>query len=409
MQLSIRRFTSSSGERFAVLIDDSGMPLFYPTLFVTCEMRGAGLAIHTIINSLTAIKVLYAWQAYQGIELESRLEQGELLLPHEIHSLRDFMQIPLIPAQQLATNVQVIRHKVRVVGSESQYSRLSVIADYLKFLADRLHPRTEVSSKSIEKMVQVIKDNRPKKDTRSQTDREDNYLDVEVLEAITEALQPGAENNPVADYAVQVRNALMFVILRVTGMRRGELLNLRIEDFSFNKRTVKVVRRPDSRFDPRNYQPLAKTLGRTIPLSVDVTDAVEIYIRDYRAKVPRSNKSGYLFVTHKAGPSQGQPLSNSGFGKFLTQLAASASEFRGVHAHALRHHWNYEFSILMDKNGVPPEKEEQMRAKLLGWSKTSKMPALYNRRHITEQAGIAVVEMQEKILGKNKSKREGDV
>ena len=183
MQLSIRRFTSSSGERFAVLIDDSGMPLFYPTLLVTCEMRGAGLAIHTIINSLTAIKVLYAWQAYQGIELESRLEQGELLLPHEIHSLRDFMQIPLIPAQQLANNVQVIRHKVRVVGSESQYSRLSVIADYLKFLADRLHPRTEVSSKSIEKMVQVIKDNRPKKDTRSQTDREDNYLDVEVLEA----------------------------------------------------------------------------------------------------------------------------------------------------------------------------------------------------------------------------------
>lgn len=409
MQLSIRRFTGSRGERFAVLVDEAGMPLFYPTLFVTAELRGAGLAINTIINSLTAIKALYAWQAYYCIELESRFERSELLLTHEIHSLRDFMQIPLVPAQQLATNVRAIKQEVRVVGTDSQYLRLSVVAKYLKFLANRLHPRTKVSSDAIEEMVSLIKENRPKKDTRSQTDREDNYLSVEVLEAITETLEPGSENNPVADFSVQVRNALMFIILRATGMRRGELLNLRIEDFSFSKRTVEVVRRPDSRFDSRKYQPLAKTLGRKIPLSGDIIDAVEAYIEKHRASVPKANKHGYLFVTHKSGPFEGQPLSNSGFGKFLSQLASSASEFKGVHAHALRHHWNYDFSKIMDAKGVPPEKEQQMRAKLLGWSQTSKMPALYNRRHIKEQAGIAALAMQEKILGKNKSKREGDV
>lgn len=409
MQLSIRRFTGGRGERFAVLVDEAGMPLFYPTLFVTAELRGAGLAINTIINSLTAIKALYAWQDYYCIELESRFERSELLLTHEIHSLRDFMQIPLVPAQQLATNVRAIKQEVRVVGSDSQYLRLSVIAQYLQFLANRLHPRTQVSSDAIDEMVRLIKENRPKKDTRSLTDREDNYLSVEVLEAITEALEPGSEKNPVADFAVQVRNALMFVILRATGMRRGELLNLRIEDFSFSKRTIKVVRRPDSRFDSRKYQPLAKTLGREIPLSGDIIDAVEAYIEKHRARVSRANKHGYLFVTHKSGPFEGQPLSNSGFGKFLSQLASSASEFKGVHAHALRHHWNYDFSKIMDEKGVPPEKEQQMRAKLLGWSQTSKMPALYNRRHIKEQAGIAALAMQEKILGKNKSKREGDV
>lgn len=409
MQLSIRRFTGNTGERFAVLVDDSGMPLFFPTLFVTAELRGAGLAINTIINSLTAIKALYAWQAYHCIELESRFERSELLLTHEIHSLRDFMQIPLVPAQQLATNVRAIKQEVRVVGSDSQYLRLSVIAQYLKFLANRLHPRTQVSSDAIKEMISLIKENRPKKDNRSLIDREDNYLSVEVLEAITEALEPGSEKNPVADFAVQVRNALMFIILQATGMRRGELLNLRIEDFSFSKRTVKVVRRPDSRFDSRKYQPLAKTLGRTIPLSSDIIDAVEVYIEKHRAYVSRANKHGYLFVTHKSGPFEGQPLSNSGFGKFLSQLASSASEFKGIHAHALRHHWNYDFSKIMDEKGVPPEKEQQMRAKLLGWSQTSQMPGLYNRRHIKEQAGIAVVEMQEKFLGKNKSKREGDV
>ncbi|MFF7864108.1 MULTISPECIES: hypothetical protein [unclassified Pseudomonas] len=121
MQLSIRRFTSSTGERFAVLVDDLGMPLYYPTLYVTCVLRGGGLAVNTIINSLTAIKALYAWQAYQGFEVESRFERSELLLTHEIHPLRDFLQIPLIPAQQLATNVRALKQEVRVVGSDSQF------------------------------------------------------------------------------------------------------------------------------------------------------------------------------------------------------------------------------------------------------------------------------------------------
>lgn len=405
MRLSIRRYTSSTGERFAVLVDDLGMPLYYPTLYVTCVLRGGGLAVNTIINSLTAIKALYAWQAYHGFEVESRFERSELLLTHEIHSLRDFLQIPLIPAQQLATNVRALKQEVRVVGSDSQYLRMSVIADYLKFLAERLHPRTGASSAAIYKMVKAIKENRPKKDTRSKGDRDENHLDDDVLAAITEALEPGSENNPVADYSVQVRNSLMFVILQATGMRRGELLNLRIEDFSFAKQTVKVVRRPDSRFDSRKYQPVAKTLGRTIPLKGDIMDAVSSYIQEHRAKVPKANKHGYLFVTHKAGAYQGQPLSNAGFGKFMSQLAASTKDFDGVHAHALRHHWNYEFSKLMDAQGVSEEKEQQLRSRLLGWSQTSKMPGVYNRRHIKEQAGAAAIEMQEKVLGKNRSKR----
>lgn len=84
-----------------------------------------------------------------------------------------------------------------MVGSDSQYLRLSVIAQYLQFLANRLHPRIQESSAVTKKMVRLIKENRPKKDNRCLTDREDNYLSVEVLEAISEALEPGSENNPV--------------------------------------------------------------------------------------------------------------------------------------------------------------------------------------------------------------------
>ena len=95
MQLSVRRFQGEGGERFSVLVDDSGMPLYYPALYVTAELRGASLSINTIDNALSALKAMYAWQDYYGLDLESRFKRSELLLPHEIHSLRDFMQKPL--------------------------------------------------------------------------------------------------------------------------------------------------------------------------------------------------------------------------------------------------------------------------------------------------------------------------
>lgn len=35
MGLSLRRIKSTDGERFIVLVDEDGMPLFYPALYVT--------------------------------------------------------------------------------------------------------------------------------------------------------------------------------------------------------------------------------------------------------------------------------------------------------------------------------------------------------------------------------------
>jgi integrase len=68
------------------------------------------------------------------------------------------------------------------------------------------------------------------------------------------------------------------------------------------------------------------------------------YVLDHRRKVPGVKRHGYLFVTHKAGASQGRPLSHAGFGKFMGELKKIAESCGGIHAHSLRHHWNYSFS-----------------------------------------------------------------
>ncbi len=45
MKLSVRRFKGESGERFALLVDETGMPLFYPSLYATAILRGSGLSV----------------------------------------------------------------------------------------------------------------------------------------------------------------------------------------------------------------------------------------------------------------------------------------------------------------------------------------------------------------------------
>ena len=74
MQLSVRRFQAESGERFLILVDDAGMPLYYPALYVTAVLRGGNRATNTISHSLTAIKLLYAWGDYYRVDLESRFK-----------------------------------------------------------------------------------------------------------------------------------------------------------------------------------------------------------------------------------------------------------------------------------------------------------------------------------------------
>lgn len=403
MDLSVRRIKSSSGERFVVLVDGAGMPLFYPALYVTVHMRGRSLAVNTIQNALNALKALYAWQNYYCIDIESRFSCRELLQAHEVHSLRDFMQKPLVGENN--GKVVSISLRAKTVSASNQYARMSVIADYLDFLAGQLETPSTQGSENIKRMVSQIKANRPKKSTKSSIDRDEKHLDDADLDALEKALKPGSDNNPVHEYAVQVRNALMFSILRVTGLRRGELLNLKVEDIDFAKNTLKVVRRPDSTGDVRAYQPVVKTRERTFPLMPELVDQIRGYVLGYRNKVSGAKKHGYLFVTHKSGTSLGLPFSNAGFGKFMGKLKHIVEGYSGIHAHSLRHHWNYSFSQTCESQGMTPEREEKLRSYLMGWSETSGTAATYNRRHIKEQAGKAVLELQNKHLGKA---RKGD-
>lgn len=395
MDISLRRFKGSDGERFSVLVDSQGMPLFYPTLFSTWNLRARSLAANTITNALNAIKVLYAWEAHVGLRVESIFSRSELLDQNQIRDLCDFLQRSLLTDKE--KKVIPIKRQPKVVGTSNYYFRLSIVADYLDFIAHRLAPGLDDAR--IEKMVESIKAHRPSKPYRSSANRDDIHLTDEVIQVVEDALKPSSPNNPAKDYGVQLRNALMFFILKLTGVRRGELLNLRISDFDFGANTMAVVRRPDSNLDARKHQPTAKTLPRRLRIHPELIKKVYEYVSTHRGKVPGARRHDFLFVTHKAGPTQGAPLSIGAFSKWMGSIG-DLVDGAGFHAHALRHNWNYEFSRMADSKGMCSEDEEKTRSYWMGWSETSGTAGLYNARHTKEKAQEAGLELQQRYVNR---------
>lgn len=397
MDISIRRFRGSEGERFSVLVDEKGMPLFYPTLFSTWVLRAGSQAANSITNALNALKAVCAWEARVGMELASTFSRSELLDQNQIRDLCDFLQRSL--DVHTITKVTSIRKKPKVVDTSTHYFRISTAARYLEFLAHRVAP--QLDDAVVDKMVETIKAHRPGKPNKSNVDRDEIHLSDEVIQVIEAALKPESDDNPAKDAGVQLRNALMFFVLKLTGVRRGELLSLRVSDINFGDNTMAVLRRPDSNLDTRRNQPTAKTLPRRLRIAPALIERIGDYVKDVRSKVPGARRHDYLFVTHKAGPTQGAPMSIGAFSKWMGRIA-DIVDGAGFHAHALRHNWNYQFSRLAEEKGMSPEEEEKTRSYWMGWSETSGTAGIYNGRHTKEKAQQAGLELQERYYQSSK-------
>jgi integrase len=78
-------------------------------------------------------------------------------------------------------------------------------------------------------------------------------------------VEPDHPENPF-EPKVRFRNYLIIRLLLDLGIRRGELLGIRVEDCRLGSNgTVTVHRRPDDPDDPRKVQPSSKTEARLLP------------------------------------------------------------------------------------------------------------------------------------------------
>jgi integrase len=386
MRFVVKSFIATTGERFSQLYDtrdaDNGFPLFYPSAYTSRHLR-LGKSHNTQLDALHSLKKLYEWASKNGVDFSTLFLTGRFLQPQQVASLAEYVGTKARSGALMST----LKYN----------SHLSVIGRYLRWYAAEVIADSngyEVSSQ-IDRMFNAIHAHRAR-NTGSESRGQQNTIATRLSDEARSALvmifeSPLFDGVPAQLVASRYRNVLAIRILYVTGMRIGELLSLRLDDFAIasggEPATLTVRRYHDDPHDDRTVQPVAKTRGRKIPFDEGLENAISDYLK------LRSNVSNvgfgdrdFLLVNHFFGRRQGMGIADSNFRSALVTLQKKVPALTEVHPHLLRHDWNYRFSKKASENGWSEIEECSAREYLMGWVEGSASAALYNHRHVQEKA-----------------------
>jgi integrase len=406
------------GERYPVLVSEDGMPHFHVTLWVTSRLRPKGWAQSTITNKIYHVKKVLAWEESQQKDLFSQFRQGNFICLNEVEELTSFLSINI--SKQKTANctqrnkiiqfgkVSIEQSSIPSNGNSHRHNTITSVTEYLMFLAKLATQfnSTIESNQKIEEMSRLLKSSRPKSKSDVGINRNLTVPEALIRDFMSIAHYEN-DKNPFKKEGVRFRNHLMFSILESLGIRRGEMLSLKLTNMILYgpEKSIMVSRSHDDKYDNRKKQPVAKTKERRLAISDSLAEEIDFYIKKYRSKVKGSRKHPYLFVTLKPGNTQGKPLSVSTFDNTIIPTMRSVDErFSAIYTHYFRHDWNERFSMLVDKKNddavndkeqIGPGDEAKMRKHQMGHS-LEQSGNTYNQRHIAKRANeLSLIEQQE--------------
>ncbi|MGP5564980.1 tyrosine-type recombinase/integrase [Vreelandella alkaliphila] len=318
-----------------------------------------------------------------------------------------------------------------VVSVKQQRQRLKIITEYLCFVVEtalRKRPHFAYYLDSADNLKKLLLKQKPKRQgaISSQSDPDKKAPPPEVFDEVMRLADPECHYNPFTSL-VRNRNYLMFQVLYETGMRAGEILQLKVEDIEFTDQIISVVRRHDDPGDKwRSIEPNAKTEERELPISFELSQALYNYIFNERRLLAEKLNHGFVFVSNK-GPSIGTPMSLSQFSKMVLKVAKNESlatyiEGEGIKIdkhvtrHGFRHNFNKRLSEAIDQynkkainenrlNDVISEKAEIDTRKYLLGHRSDKSGQVYNLRHTKEIAEKLHMKAIEEVSEKLKAMR----
>lgn len=411
-----------SGERLPILINRiEGRPCFDATLFVLTQLRQTNAASATIERALREIMVLQDFLFVRNICLNNRFREGRMLSLAEVDGLVNTCSEPTksihpqqkrLPPRIKNSTISLEQFRLRqqearakVVAPKTAANRIRTIQSYLTWLTESYlsqHGLDLATRHALEqnknKTIAALAARLPRGKGRNQVGQREG-LAPEMLNQLLEVIDPTSPDNPWRDQHARVRNALIVYWLWHLGVRRGELLNVKISDINFMKNEVLIARRADDPEDPRRNQPRVKTRDRILPLSANLAEATHHYIVNVRTQLKGARKHAFLFVAEHSGTPLSLPALNKVFSVLRSNCPSLPDE---LSPHVLRHCWNDHFSQRIDKKGQSEEVEKKMRAYLMGWSPTSQTVNDYTRRHVRKQARKASLELQAAMIAGRK-------
>lgn len=348
---------SETGERIPVLINlRSGLPPV-AALRYTLFRRGRPGASASLKLAVRCIRDLYEWYdvACDGRSLDMLLQGGEMLTDYELRAALAYVSKTGLRTWE---RTQAVKRRKGVVGSITaevprvgpwlNNRRLWAWRHFLGWITDRRKWSDDKGTPSMHERrlwrEQLI-------DVQEFCDDPDNHqraghtvhhapLSQEELATIAEAIAPDADGAFPAVFtpATRLRNWCMYAAGRWGGLRRGEILKLKVRDIPapiagrgtpaapwvFAVSEIAVVRRPDDHLDSRvTDEPSVKRGGRAVALPDDVLGDLHRYaISAHGDDLTLSHVADrYLFVTD-----DGRPLSVGRADDVIEQIGGYASD-----------------------------------------------------------------------------------
>lgn len=218
-----------------------------------------------------------------------------------------------------------------------------------------------------------------------------------IVEELHDIFDPKSSKNPFRSKRDKLRNFMIFLILIHLGLRRGELLVLKVNAFQaeYDPRRNRDVcwlivdyvqdnAEDDELPDPRSSKPSLKNnlARRLLPVSPHLLAIVDAYLGGHRRKM----NWAHLFVSQKSRPLSARRL-NEIFEIVTDQLSPAAKALllaRGKHSvqpHDLRHTCAVRrLSAYRASGYAHVEAIEKLRV-FFGWGENSPMPGRYARAY----------------------------
>jgi integrase len=385
-----------------------GLPLEDPSYWIIASRRASGLQPNTLSNELRFLAHLYVWGDARRIGVVERIREGRFFTLQELIDLVDACGRPVssvaaqIPLGQSVSDLTKGRQSKRFVRSGEKGKRLSTIISFVEFISAEVllslaawPVRRDRYAESRDLCLSLLRGHKRGASRHSKSNlNPPQGLSSEDSERLRQVIVPNHPDNPFRP-EVQYRNYLIVRLLLELGMRRGELLGIKVGDCAINaSSTIELHRRPDDPDDPRAYKPATKTLPRKLSVRPELAELVFKLVLEDRNAMVGSSRHPFLIVNHR----DGAPMSLSNVNKIMEALRTRVPGLPiELAPHLLRHTWNDEFSVLATQKNVDPEMEIKFRMYLMGW-RSEETARIYLRRTTIRRANETLNEMQSKLI-----------
>lgn len=373
-------------------------PVYYPNLYVTLQQSGR--ALNTQQKYLEHIGVLEDFLRFESIDLVSRLEErpkSHYLTDNEISRFVADAALYKSVLNKKYLGAHLHAKAYETVSRIHAQQRVEAVRDYLKFLYDKLGDEAtrDAAVDDVERRLnRKIKSAKPA--WKKSRNGEMKGLTSQERDRLLAVMHPDNCENPFANTALKLRNYIIVLLGIEMGLRRSEMLLLKVNDIRWHTRELSVINLEREELDPRILAPQFKTHERMLQMGDELIWALQKYLDNYRTLNRGASEKNHPFLLVSHRRNEGGPLSIKALDGVLSRVGKVVPELQHVHLHVLRHDAVYTLLASMRKELeiLTPEDRTTQVQKILtysfGWSPESNMPGLYGAKFWKEEADKAM-------------------